>query len=199
MNALTLHQPWASLMALGVKTIETRSWPAPQSAIGQRFVIHAGKGERWREGERLGQWSIYRGDSWNPPRMFRGGDPTEFVTLPLGAIVASGVLADCVPMRGQLEDEEPIPHALVLDHDGAALFFEGDPFAIDLRRQLPYGDFRPGRWAWLFEDVKPTSERCPACWGEDHCRVCGAHPGMRSRGVDPIPATGRQRIWRWEP
>ena len=26
MKVLTLHQPWASLVALGVKTIETRSW-----------------------------------------------------------------------------------------------------------------------------------------------------------------------------
>jgi hypothetical protein len=26
MKALSLHQPWASLIALGVKRIETRSW-----------------------------------------------------------------------------------------------------------------------------------------------------------------------------
>jgi hypothetical protein len=27
MKALTLHQPWATLVALGAKQIETRSWP----------------------------------------------------------------------------------------------------------------------------------------------------------------------------
>ena len=43
MNALTLHQPWAGLLAAGVKTIETRSWAAPQSAIGQQMAIHASK------------------------------------------------------------------------------------------------------------------------------------------------------------
>lgn len=25
----TLHQPWATLIAVGMKNVETRSWPAP--------------------------------------------------------------------------------------------------------------------------------------------------------------------------
>ena len=40
MKALTLHQPWASLIALGEKTIETRSWRAGYTG---RIAIHAGK------------------------------------------------------------------------------------------------------------------------------------------------------------
>ena len=36
---LTLHQPWASLVALGVKTIETRSWSAKYRGP---LAIHAG-------------------------------------------------------------------------------------------------------------------------------------------------------------
>ena len=43
MKALTLHQPWASLIAEGPKTVETRSWSAPAWVIGQRIAIHAGK------------------------------------------------------------------------------------------------------------------------------------------------------------
>lgn len=43
MKALTLHQPHATLMALGKKPWETRSWKAPASLIGQRLAIHAGK------------------------------------------------------------------------------------------------------------------------------------------------------------
>ena len=42
-KALSLHQPWASLIAAGFKSIETRSWPPPQSLIGQRIAIHAAK------------------------------------------------------------------------------------------------------------------------------------------------------------
>ena len=43
MKALTLHQPWASLIAEGHKTIETRSWRPPKDLIGQTIAIHAGK------------------------------------------------------------------------------------------------------------------------------------------------------------
>ena len=43
MYAITLHQPWASLIALGVKTVETRSWPAPAHLVGQTIAVHAGK------------------------------------------------------------------------------------------------------------------------------------------------------------
>ena len=41
--ALTLHQPWATLVALGIKTIETRSWPPPRAIIDRRLAIHAGR------------------------------------------------------------------------------------------------------------------------------------------------------------
>ena len=42
-KALSLHQPWATLIAAGVKNVETRSWPPPQSLIGHRIAIHAAK------------------------------------------------------------------------------------------------------------------------------------------------------------
>ena len=40
--AITLWQPWASLVAAGVKPFEFRSWPAPRALIGRRVAIHAG-------------------------------------------------------------------------------------------------------------------------------------------------------------
>ena len=43
MKAITLHQPWASLIASGAKRIETRSWKPPDSLIGTEIAIHAGK------------------------------------------------------------------------------------------------------------------------------------------------------------
>lgn len=43
MMALTLYQPWASLVMGGWKPYEFRPRPAPKSYEGQRFVIHAGK------------------------------------------------------------------------------------------------------------------------------------------------------------
>lgn len=43
MRALTVLQPWASLIAMGVKPHEFRTRPAPRGLIGQRIAIHAGK------------------------------------------------------------------------------------------------------------------------------------------------------------
>ena len=43
MKAKTLYQPFATLIAEGFKTIETRSQPPPLSLMSQRIAIHAGK------------------------------------------------------------------------------------------------------------------------------------------------------------
>lgn len=42
MKALTIWQPWASLIVAGAKPVEWRGWPAPRWIIGQRIAIHAG-------------------------------------------------------------------------------------------------------------------------------------------------------------
>lgn len=41
MKALTVWQPWASLIAAGAKPYEFRSWKPPGRLIGQRIAIHA--------------------------------------------------------------------------------------------------------------------------------------------------------------
>lgn len=41
MKALTIWQPWASLIVAGAKPYEFRGWRFPRSLIGQRIVIHA--------------------------------------------------------------------------------------------------------------------------------------------------------------
>ncbi len=41
LRALTLHQPWASLIANGEKVYETRSWEPPEGLT--HVAIHAGK------------------------------------------------------------------------------------------------------------------------------------------------------------
>ena len=41
MKALSLHQPWASLIAAGAKRVETRDWMPPKSLLGKPLAIHA--------------------------------------------------------------------------------------------------------------------------------------------------------------
>lgn len=42
MKALTIWQPWATLIIAGVKPYEFRGWPAPRALRGTRIAIHAG-------------------------------------------------------------------------------------------------------------------------------------------------------------
>lgn len=41
MKAITIKQPWASLIVHGIKNIENRTWRCPKKYIGQRVLIHA--------------------------------------------------------------------------------------------------------------------------------------------------------------
>ena len=41
MKAITIKQPWASLIAHGIKDIENRTWPCPKKYLGQRILIHS--------------------------------------------------------------------------------------------------------------------------------------------------------------
>lgn len=42
MKAITLHQPWASLIAFRDKRIENRTWKPPGMILNQVIAIHAG-------------------------------------------------------------------------------------------------------------------------------------------------------------
>lgn len=218
MKALTIRQPWATLIALGVKTIETRSWRAPQSLIGQTIAIHAGKHQpehdwpksitaytMWCDefGERVLQRYWFTDDQTPGPDVWPKG--YEEWPLPLGAIVATATLADCVPMIDGSKPTGPHwtpsvfpcidvnPHDLLhwTHHDGGFRSVE---------TQRAYGDFAPGRWAWMLTDVQPTTERCPACGRTpetpgmirlkgpcDHCLGLGKCP--------PSPVKGKQGLW----
>lgn len=95
--AISLHQPYASLIAARLKIHETRSWPAPERLLGQRIAIHAAKrfpdtvemgpglravcnatfGTRWRE-------LLPRG-AFVCTAVLTGQGPTELVT-PIGVV-----------------------------------------------------------------------------------------------------------------
>lgn len=43
MRALTITNPWAVFIALGLKRIENRDWSPPKMHLGTTIAIHAGK------------------------------------------------------------------------------------------------------------------------------------------------------------
>lgn len=231
MKALTLHQPWASLVALGVKTIETRSWG---TSYRGPLAIHAGTTRppmmdlpprpRGRGRPPADFWSFHVIDTITDPAHQRphrtGGPPFDRVPkraqtptlffprtgpygrphvegtpateqgsailLPLGAVVATCTLVDVRPILGAQERLEQAwqPH-VAPTLQGALWRWEGPGEVenlstgrllwrtIDITDQLPFGDYRPGRFAWLLADITPLEE--------------------------PIPARGYQGLWRWEP
>lgn len=182
MKAITIRQPWASLIATGAKTIEAR--PRSTSYRG-RIAIHAAKVDTDR-------WMLDHREAWGALGQAIGG-----AAPPRGAVVASAVLADCVPIVdrwGSGNDDGGF--VLVVEDDGR-LRLVGNG---DVTDQLPYGDFSPGRWALLLDDIKPTTERCPWCWGgsvdtDGWCRVCDDE-----LSCDPVPVRGQQAVpWEWTP
>ena len=41
MKTISIKQPWAYLIASGIKDIENRTWKCPEKYIGERVLIHA--------------------------------------------------------------------------------------------------------------------------------------------------------------
>ncbi len=123
MKALTLYQPWASAVSLGLKKFETRSW-----STGYRgpILIHAGKKIDWI----LRQAILIRVRALAPDRV---KDLAEH-SLTLGSIVAVARLDACWPTDR------------IDDYGGVS----------DL--ELCCGDFSPGRFAWMLEDVIRLAE-----------------------------------------
>lgn len=216
MKALSLYQPWASLIAVGVKTIETRSWATKYRG---RLLIHAAAREPDRQF--VGSWLAQPcspGDEWDMS-LVDGVQVLKRLPLPLGAVVASCTLTDCVPTEALGISDLPTWRGWHYQVGGSPYRQVNGPDTNPGPRrwpdlgvvmgtdQRPFGDFSPGRWAWLLDDVKPTTAACPRCWGEGEIG-----PGIEDReecptceGLGycegPVPMRGRQGLWAptWEP
>ena len=127
MKALSIWQPWASLIASGHKTIETRSWPAPQAVQGQRIAIHAGKREARLEEFDIEERRILNaalGDGW-------------LEQIPYGVIVATAVLTHCEQVDAKGNN---IPR------------YSKRAGLLDNLENV-FGDWNAGRWMWHLTDV----------------------------------------------
>lgn len=150
MKAITLTQPWATLVAIGAKKIETRSWA---TSYRGPLAIHAAAGLGPVDGRRglhdlCGSHpfcDVLLPAGYNAMRMPAWG-------LPRGAIVAVADLRGVIPVTGIRQ------HTLI------------DWPLTDQERA--FGDYSPGRYAWLLADVRP----------------------LRA----PIPAKGALGLWEWE-
>lgn len=133
MKALSLWQPWATLIALGAKKIETRSWKTDYRGP---LAIHAAKND---SGKLYAAYAPFHS-------VLRAAGYYGWHSLPRGVVVATCQLLDCVSIR--------------LDSSGwQAAFNLGTWELTDQERA--FGDYTPGRYAWLLADVKPLPTPIP--------------------------------------
>jgi activating signal cointegrator 1 len=130
MRGLSLTQPWASLVALGAKKIETRSWSTPYRGL---IAIHASK--------TFPGWA--KEYCWQAPflkhlrqKKAGHGDVRSVINdLPLQKIVAVAQLTDCLPTTTgallSLHDQQPVKGS----------------------EEYAFGDYSAGRYMWLLSNV----------------------------------------------
>jgi len=137
MPAITLWQPWATLVAMGLKTIETRSWLPPHELLGQRIAIHAAA--RPVRQCMVGCGAPFVRSVAEALRV----DVIDLDDLPRGAVLCTATLADAGTVAG-------VGDRVEVGACGSRRFTRLE--AID-----PWGDFRAGRCLWFLEEVSPLT------------------------------------------
>lgn len=132
MKALTIWQPWASLIVAGAKPYEFRGWRPPASLIGQRIVIHAAarkidrdevvdlfvtlRDRHKSEDHRLGAAMTCLHAETALPLLARAWSPGDEGPLPMAAGIGTAVLGE--PRSGvEIAEEFGVPRANDSDRD----------------------------------------------------------------------------------
>lgn len=128
MKAITIHQPWATLIALGEKRFETRGWPTKYRGP---IAIHAAK-------------KVDKEICLTEPFcsiLSEYGLTAE--NLPIGAVVAITNLNECWSVGEDHQSGMPV----LYNGEG------GQTKRICLQEDS-FGWFEPGRYAWEMADVE---------------------------------------------
>lgn len=151
MRAISLHQPWASAVALGSKRIETRHWATPYRGP---LAIHAAK--RRMIGELLHAQSCYTWKGALAAGNFIGRDRNLPETLPFGAIVAVCDLVDCRPTESFTVGELYHENVSAGDHDERLYKWT----------EADMGNFASGRFGWVLANIRALPEPVPCVGGQ---------------------------------
>lgn len=148
-KAITIHQPWASLIASGDKQYETRGW---KTKYRGPLAIHASKKDPCKM-PLLGQEKLER---YVDEAVDKGRIP-GWCIMPTGAVIAIGELVNiwriCEHPGPDIDKARYIEiGAESLTSDKHAPDF-GDYF-IPSEKEIALGDWRPGRYAWEIRNIK---------------------------------------------
>ena len=136
MKALSLTQPWASLVAVGAKRVETRNWTTsyrgPIAIHASKYFPKDAKDLIWQE-PFLG---CLRQAGLVTFNIFIGVAGAGEARLPVGGVVATAALSDVWRINR------------VGDADRWALSTQ----------EIAFGDYGVGRYAWFLRDIKLLPE-----------------------------------------
>lgn len=138
MKVISIMQPWASLIAIGAKQFETRSW---KTNYRGPIAIHASKKEpivNLRQLPATVQKLMF-------DRFYAkyGTNSGAIKNMPTGVILAVANLTECYQIHRPFEGYLSLTS---IDSIGC-LINECSP-------ECEFGDYTPGRFAWELEDVK---------------------------------------------
>ncbi len=154
MMALSIWQPWATLLAAQIKLYETRGW-----ATGYRgpIAIHAAIST---EGTKL----LNYGEKLSIENLLYCAEiqPCAIDDLPRGCIIATAELVGVHKIGAWLDTRAPM--IMVAAGDGSSPVKTGQaytPCKLD-RQELWLGDYSPGRYAWEFANMRMLPQPIPA-------------------------------------
>lgn len=143
MYAISLWQPWASLIAEGVKVQETRSWSPPHWLIGQRIAIHAAK-------RRVTKALLKHLPKEIHDPMIKAYGWDWLSTMPYGAVICTAELFGVARIEGEVSlDKKGLPAFRVDCGEHTTIFPD------------PYGDYSAGRYIWGLRHIKKKRSPVP--------------------------------------
>lgn len=142
MKAITIWQPWASLLACGGKRFETRSWA---TSYRGPIAIHAAKKSVF-EVLNLIPISI--------SSVMKMALRSEWEDLPTGAVIATANLIGCheISRIDEFDADWEIP--CIPQKTGCWDCNRPGTWIDATKQEVMFGDWTPGRYAWDFSDIK---------------------------------------------
>jgi hypothetical protein len=141
--AITLHQPWASLVAWELKHFETRSWPTPYRG---QLIIHAGLNRD--ELKPIDEFLV-----WWKGRLVPDSMRGDFAAQVVEAMAARGI---------SRSSELPMGCALCLADLVDCILMDEAFIARQSAQERLFGWWAPGRFAWQLENVRQFAVPVPA-------------------------------------
>ena len=145
--AFTAYEPWASLMAAGIKTCETRNHMAPRSYWGKRIAIHAGK--------KVVPWEQFPPLAFDALQVHPRREHMGLVQP--GHVVATATLEYCSKVSYWIEGPVEGIHDVIGMYPDSVGREWPSRHRVDL-----FGDFSVGRWLWVLSDIRPLDPVVPA-------------------------------------